>query len=74
MVLVKSGDYFIGYVGLDKPQIKKGDIIAKNQALGILAKQEQSYLLNLLLMERGQTVNINRWFDWKAAHNISLLQ
>jgi hypothetical protein len=74
-VLVKTGDYYLMYVGLIKPSVKKGDTLQRGSVIGNLAKGNyDTFDLQLMLFKDGpDALNINRWFNWKTAHNTSLL-
>ena len=70
-IIVNVRDYILAYTGLEKPLVKKGDMLVKGTILGRLAKDETegTYNLTLMLIKGTEKLNINRWFNWKTAHN-----
>ncbi len=67
-VMVRSGEYFLFYLGLKNLQVLKGDSVTKNSELGVLAKDYSdtyAYGLELMLWKGGKPININRWFHWQ---------
>jgi hypothetical protein len=74
MVLTKSGEYFLVYYGIANPGVKKGDFIQEGDVIGTMSKEEEekTYKLTLMLLKGSNTININRWFDWRTAHNTAL--
>ncbi|HLA59821.1 MAG TPA: peptidoglycan DD-metalloendopeptidase family protein [Puia sp.] len=67
VVMTNYGDYFISYVNLDKPTVKKGDLINQGQFLGILSTSPGQ--LELMLTNRNnKEFDPYEWFNWDAKH------
>lgn len=53
-IMTKFGKYFIIYIGLEKPTLKKGDYIFQNQFLGMVCKNsfndDNEYLLRIRIL------------------------
>ncbi len=56
-VMVRSGDYFVGYGNISTPAVKSGDRVATGQSLGTLANTDNRDRHRVLLwMQRGEVV------------------
>lgn len=70
-VMIKNGDYFLVYEGLTDIRVKKWDTVQKGTIIGTLLKDDNDYIyeLDLILMNKSKTLNINYWFDWRPFRN-----
>ena len=67
-IMTNYGDYFITYVNLDSPNVKKGDQIAQGEFLGLLSASNRQ--LELMLTNRkDQEFDPFEWIKWPANQN-----
>ena len=63
VLMTSYGDYFISYVNLDKPSVKKGDVINQGQFLGVIS--HSSGQLELMLTNRNdKEFDPYEWINW----------
>ncbi|GAO45315.1 hypothetical protein FPE01S_05_00120 [Flavihumibacter petaseus NBRC 106054] len=69
-IIIQSGDFWLAYSGLSAPRVTRGDSIAINTELGLMALASDTrkmYSLELRLARKDILyVNINRWFNWQT--------
>jgi hypothetical protein len=73
LVILKAGEYFLVYNNISNPVVKEGDLVKQGSVIGKLMKRdtEENYEVTLMLLKGVDYININRWFNWEAAHNSS---
>jgi hypothetical protein len=68
-VMVRFGNYFITYSGLNSPEIRKGDLIREGQVIGTLYTDSNTRdgELEIILSDiKGMRYDPEKWFDWKS--------
>jgi murein DD-endopeptidase MepM/ murein hydrolase activator NlpD len=64
-VMTNYGDYFITYLNLDSPNVKKGDLIVQGKFLGHLSNSPRQ--LELVLTNRNdKEFDPYEWINWAA--------
>jgi murein DD-endopeptidase MepM/ murein hydrolase activator NlpD len=67
-VMTNYGDYFITYVNLDSPNVKKGYQVSEGEFLGLLSNSDRK--LELMLTDRrDKEYDPFEWIKWPAAKN-----
>jgi hypothetical protein len=63
MVVVKQGNYFIGYSNLSKVGVKKYDLLESGQTIGNMGLDlDDKYRLDVQLTNRNTDMDISSWF------------
>jgi len=63
-VIIKTGKYFLTYVGFENLLVKKGDLVKKDQLLGKTAKYyDNSFNMEIYLFDSEKCLDPDEWFD-----------
>ena len=67
-LLTKFGDYYLVYINLTKPNLRKGDHIKRGVIIGSIQKEaeEREYKLELILMKSSIYIPIFDWFNFQS--------
>lgn len=63
LIIIKYGDYFIGYSNLTIPIVKKGDKVVRGQIIANMGKNlDEDFGIEIQLAKSGDDINIKPWF------------
>jgi hypothetical protein len=65
-LMTKYGDYFITYVNLDSPVVKKGDNVSQGQFLGFLVRGYEKLELTIT-DHNAKEFDPYKWFKWPSS-------
>ncbi len=64
-LMTRYGNYFITYVNLDSPGLKKGDMVTQGEFLGLLSRTNRQLEL-MLTNEKDKELDPFEWIQWPA--------